>query len=164
MATLGKAAGVSGAFVAAQPEIIETLIQRARSYIYTTATPPLLAHTLSKSLGLIEREQWRREKLVQLIAALKQELQSLRWRLLPSITPIQPLIIGENDQAMEISSALRARGILVPAIRQPTVPQGAARLRISLCAAHTMEDVARLGKALRELDLRASRKLYLKIA
>jgi 8-amino-7-oxononanoate synthase len=164
MATLGKAAGVSGAFVAAQPEIIETLIQRARSYIYTTAAPPLLAHTLLKSLGLIEREQWRREKLVQLAAVLKQELQSLRWRLLPSTTPIQPLIIGENDQALEISTALRTRGILVPAIRQPTVPQGAARLRISLCASHTVEDVARLGKALRELDQPASRKLYSKIA
>jgi 8-amino-7-oxononanoate synthase len=164
MATLGKAAGVYGAFVAAQPEIIETLIQRARSYIYTTAAPPLLAHILSKSLRLIEREQWRREKLVQLAAALKQELQSLRWRLLPSTTPIQPLIIGENDQAVEISRALRARGILVPAIREPTVPPGAARLRISLCASHTLEDIARLGKVLRELDQRASRKLCSRIS
>lgn len=163
MATLGKAAGVYGAFVAAQPAIIEMLVQRARSYIYTTASPPLLAHTLSKSLGLIEREQWRRDKLVQLAAALRQELQSLRWRLLPSTTPIQPLIIGDNDQAVEISEALCSRGILVPAIREPTVPQGSARLRISLCASHTMEDVARLGTALRELDQRASRKLCSKI-
>ncbi|SEL48187.1 8-amino-7-oxononanoate synthase [Nitrosovibrio tenuis] len=152
MATLGKAAGVSGAFVAAQPEIIEALIQHARSYIYTTAAPPLLAHTLLKSLELIEEEEWRREKLVQLAAALKRELQSLRWRLLPSATPIQPLIIGENDQAVRISEALSASGILVPAIRPPTVPRGTARLRISLSASHTMEDVARLGEALRELD------------
>ena len=152
MATLGKAAGVFGAFVAAQAEVIETLIQHARSYIYTTAAPPLLSHALLKSLELIEREEWRREKLTQVTAALKQELQPLRWKLLPSATPIQPLIIGENDKALQLSEALRERGILVPAIRPPTVPSGSSRLRISLSATHTMEDVARLGAALRELD------------
>ena len=152
MATLGKAAGVFGAFVAAQAEVIETLIQHARSYIYTTAAPPLLSHALLKSLELIEREEWRREKLTQITAVLKQELQPLRWKLLPSATPIQPLIIGENDKALQLSEALRERGILVPAIRPPTVPQGGSRLRISLSASHTMEDVARLGAALRELD------------
>jgi 8-amino-7-oxononanoate synthase len=152
MATLGKAAGVSGAFVAAQAEVIETLIQHARSYIYTTAAPPLLSHALLKSLELIEREEWRHEKLTQITAALKQELQPLRWKLLPSATPIQPLIIGENDKALQLSEALRERGILVPAIRPPTVPSGSSRLRISLSATHTMEDVARLGAALRELD------------
>ena len=152
MATLGKAAGVSGAFIGAQPEIIETLIQQAKSYIYTTAAPPLLSHTLLKSLELIEKEEWRRERLMQLAAALKHELQSLRWRLLPSVSPIQPLVIGENGQAVEISEALRDKGILVPAIRPPTVPGGTARLRISLSASHTMEDVARLGEALKELD------------
>ncbi len=82
MATLGKAAGVFGAFVAAQPEVIETLIQHARSYIYTTASPPLLAHALMKSLDLVESEEWRRKKLIQLIAALKQALQPLRWKLI----------------------------------------------------------------------------------
>ncbi|MDN5836507.1 MAG: 8-amino-7-oxononanoate synthase [Nitrosospira sp.] len=152
MATLGKAAGVFGAFVAARPEVIETLIQHARSYIYTTATPPLLSHALLKSLELIEGEEWRREKLTQLTARLKDELQSLRWKLLPSTTPIQPLMIGDNDEALEISEALRERGILVPAIRPPTVPSGAARLRISLSASHDREDVARLGAALRTLD------------
>jgi 8-amino-7-oxononanoate synthase len=162
MATLGKAAGVFGAFVAAEMEIIETLVQYARSYIYTTAAPPLLSHALLTSLELIEREEWRRENLVRLIAALKQEMQSqsqsqshsqsLRWKLLPSDTAIQPLLIGESEKASQISDALRARGILVPAIRPPTVPQGAARLRISLSAMHRMEDVARLGTALRELD------------
>jgi 8-amino-7-oxononanoate synthase len=152
MATLGKAAGVFGAFVAARAEVIETLIQHARSYIYTTAAPPLLSHALLKSLELIEREEWRREKLTQITAALKQELQPLRWKLLPSATPIQPLIIGENDKALLLSEALRERGILVPAIRPPTVPQGGSRLRISLSASHTMEDVARLVAALRELD------------
>lgn len=152
MATLGKAAGVFGAFVAAQAEVIETLIQQARSYIYTTATPPLLSHALLKSLVLIENEEWRREKLAQLIAALKQELHPLRWKLLPSATPIQPLIIGENEKALRISEALRERGILVPAIRPPTVPQGASRLRISLSAAHKVEDIAHLATALKELD------------
>jgi 8-amino-7-oxononanoate synthase len=152
MATLGKAAGVFGAFVAAQPEIIETLIQHARSYIYTTAAPPLLSHTLLKSLELIEEEEWRREKLALLVERLKQELNPLRWRLLPSVTPIQPLVIGENDRAVGVSEALRDRGILVPAIRPPTVPQGAARLRISLSASHTMEDLARLGEALGEVS------------
>jgi 8-amino-7-oxononanoate synthase len=152
MATLGKAAGVFGAFIAAQPEIIETLIQRARSYIYTTATPPLLSHVLLESLELIEREEWRREKLAQLAARLIKELQSLRWKLLPSVTPIQPLIIGENDKALQISEALRERGLLVPAIRPPTVPQGSARLRISLSAAHDMDDIVRLAAVLRDLD------------
>jgi 8-amino-7-oxononanoate synthase len=152
MATLGKAAGVFGAFVAAETEIIETLVQYARSYIYTTAAPPLLSHALLTSLELIEREEWRRENLVQLTAALKQEMQSLRWKLLPSDTAIQPLLIGESGKASQVSAALRTYGILVPAIRPPTVPQGAARLRISLSATHGMEDVARLGKALRELD------------
>ncbi|SOD41289.1 8-amino-7-oxononanoate synthase [Nitrosovibrio sp. Nv4] len=152
MATLGKAAGVFGAFVAAQAEVIETLIQQARSYIYTTATPPLLSHALLKSLELIESEEWRREKLAQLIATLKQELHPLRWKLLPSATPIQPLIIGENEKALRISDALRERGILVPAIRSPTVPQGGSRLRISLSATHKMEDIARLATALKELD------------
>ncbi|SCY73723.1 8-amino-7-oxononanoate synthase [Nitrosospira sp. Nl5] len=152
MATLGKAAGVFGAFIAAQPEVIETIVQQARSYIYTTATPPLLSHVLLKSLELIEEEEWRREKLAQLAAQLIEEVRSLHWKLLPSSTPIQPLIIGENDKALRISEALRERGILVPAIRPPTVPQGSARLRISLSALHDMEDVARLTAALRDLD------------
>jgi len=152
MATLGKAAGVFGAFVAAQAEIIETLIQSARSYIYTTATPPLLSHALLRSLALIEQEEWRRERLSQLIGQLKQGLQSSRWKLLSSITPIQPLLIGSNDETLQLSEALRERGILVPAIRPPTVPQGTARLRISLSAAHSMADVRQLVAALKELD------------
>lgn len=151
MATLGKAAGVSGAFVAAQPDIIETLIQSARSYIYTTATPPALSHALLTSLRLIEQDEWRREALAQHIVQLKQSLQSLPWKLLPSDTPIQPLLIGGSAEAVRISQGLRERGILVPAIRPPTVPQGAARLRISLSAAHQPQDIARLTDALHEL-------------
>jgi len=152
MATLGKAAGVSGAFVAGQEEIIKILIQYARSYIYTTATPPLLSHAVLKSLALIEREEWRRKKLMQLIGRLKRELQSLRWRLLLSVTPIQPVIIGESSEVLQISNALRERGFLIPAIRPPTVPQGSARLRISLSASHSIEDVKQLAMVLRELE------------
>ncbi len=153
MATLGKAAGVFGAFVAAQPEVIEAFIQYARSYIYTTATPALLSHTLLKSLALIEQEEWRREQLRKLIAQLKSELQSLRWQLLPSNTPIQPLIVGESEAAVQISKALHEQGILVPAIRPPTVPEGMARMRISLSALHSEEDVKRLTTMLRDLAM-----------
>lgn len=151
MATLGKAAGVFGAFVAAQPEVIETLIQSARSYIYTTATPPLLAHALLTSLQLIEQDEWRREALQRHIAQLKRGLQSSPWQLLPSVTPIQPLLIGGSAEAVRIGEQLRERGILVPEIRPPTVPRGTARLRISLSATHRTEDIQRLVEALHEL-------------
>jgi 8-amino-7-oxononanoate synthase len=152
MATLGKAAGVSGAFVAGQEVVIETLIQYARSYIYTTAMPPLLSYTLLKSLVLIKREEWRRRKLIQLTEYLKKELQLLRWNLLPSDTPIQPVIIGGNSEVMQIRNALQERGILIPAIRPPTVPKNSARLRISLSAAHSTKDIERLATALKELE------------
>jgi 8-amino-7-oxononanoate synthase len=152
MGTLGKAAGVFGAFIAAQEEIIEMLVQRARSYIYTTATPPFLSHALLKSLELIAGSAWRREKLVQLIKLLKQECHPLRWKLLPSDTPIQPLVIGGNAKALQVSEALRQKGILVTAIRPPTVPEGTARLRISLSSSHDIEDVVQLAAALREID------------
>jgi 8-amino-7-oxononanoate synthase len=150
MATLGKAAGVSGAFVAASAVIIETLLQRARTYIYTTAAPPLLAHTLLASLELIAREEHRREHLRARITQLREGLAGLPWRLLPSQTPIQPVIIGDNAAVLALSARLAAQDILVPAIRPPTVPQGTARLRISLSADHSAEDVACLLAALRE--------------
>ncbi|GJL71538.1 MAG: 8-amino-7-oxononanoate synthase [Nitrosomonas sp.] len=152
MATLGKSAGVSGAFVAAQANVIETFIQYARSYIYTTAAPALLSHALRKSLTLIEQESWRRDKLQQNIASLKKGLKSLRWQLLPSQTPIQPLIVEENNKAIWLSDALRKRGILVPAIRPPTVPPGLARLRISLSTSHSSTDIDRLATTLWELS------------
>ncbi|MCW5574504.1 MAG: 8-amino-7-oxononanoate synthase [Burkholderiales bacterium] len=150
MATLGKAAGVSGAFVAGSETLIESLLQNARTYIYTTATPPLLAHALLTSLQIIQQEEWRRERLRELIRRLKQGLQDAPWRLLPSDTPIQPLLVGGNAEALALSARLAAQGLLVPAIRPPTVPQGTARLRISLSADHAMEDVDRLVAALRE--------------
>ncbi len=152
MATLGKAAGVFGAFVAGPVELTDYLVQRARSYIYTTATPPLLSAAIATSLRLIEGEAWRRERLRELIAALKQGLKLRRWRLMQSVTPIQPVIIGANQETLAVSEALRERGIWVPAIRPPTVPKGEARLRISLSAAHSLEDVAQLAAALNELE------------
>lgn len=152
MATLGKAAGVFGAFVAGSAELTDYLVQRARSYIYTTATPPLLSAALSASLRMIEGEAWRRERLRELIAALRQGLKLRRWRLMDSTTPIQPVIIGFNQETLAVSEALRERGIWVPAIRPPTVPKGEARLRISLSAAHSLEDVAQLAGALNELE------------
>lgn len=155
MATLGKAAGVFGAFVAAQAQVIETLIQSARSYIYTTATPPLLAQALMTSLKLIQQDEWRRNALTQNIVRLREALQSLPWKLLPSSTPIQPLLIGESTVAVCISQRLRERGILVPAIRPPTVPPNTARLRISLSAAHQPHDVLCLAEALHEIALQA---------
>jgi 8-amino-7-oxononanoate synthase len=149
--TLGKAVGVAGAFVAGSAEVVETVLQRARTYIYTTAGPALLAAAVEASLDLIQEEGWRRDRLRQLIQSLKQELREANVRLSPSDTPIQPLIIGGNSEALGVSETLRERGILVPAIRPPTVPEGTARLRISLSAAHAGEDVFRLSAALREM-------------
>jgi 8-amino-7-oxononanoate synthase len=152
MATLGKAAGVYGAFVAGARELVDLLLQRAHTYVYTTAPPPLLAHALLKSVELIERDTWRRSRLQTLIGILKTGLRESAWRLLPSDTPIQPLVIGGNSEALAVSRGLAARGLLVPAIRPPTVPRGTARLRISLSAAHGVEDVQRLTDALISLQ------------
>lgn len=154
MATLGKAAGVFGAFVAGPAVLVDYLMQRARTYIYTTAMPPPLAAALAASLRLAAEEAWRRKRLQELISSLRQRLKLRRWRLMDSATPIQPLIIGANAEALALSEALRSRGIWVPAIRPPTVPKGEARLRISLSAAHSFEDVARLATALNELESR----------
>ena len=149
--TLGKAAGVAGAFVAGSEQLIELLIQRARAYVYTTATPPAMAAALSKSLEIMQAEQWRRERLAALIERMNSA-QLRRWRLLSSPTAIQPLIVGDNAQTMALSQLLQTSGILVPAIRPPTVPKGTARLRISLSAAHALTDVDRLIEALRRAE------------
>ena len=151
MATLGKAAGVFGAFVAAEQVVIDTLINHARSYIYTTATPPALACALLESLQLIAQGDEGRAHLQRLIAQLQLGLKNFPWRLMPSATAIQPLLIGDNQVALNLSTALRERGIWVAAIRPPTVPQGTARLRITLSAAHSEADVTRLIEALHEL-------------
>lgn len=151
MGTLGKAAGVSGAFVAAEQVVIDTLVNHARSYIYTTAAPPALACALLESLCLIKQGDALRSHLARLVTRLRNGLADLPWKLMPSDTAIQPLLIGDNHLALQISEGLRERGIWVAAIRPPTVPQGTARLRITLSAAHTEGDVDRLTEALHEL-------------
>jgi 8-amino-7-oxononanoate synthase len=151
MGTLGKAAGVAGAFVAGDAGVLAWILQRARTYMFSTAHPPALAAATSASLALIAREDWRRERLQALAAQLRAGLAGLPWSLLPSATAIQPLIVGENAAARALSAALRAQGIWVPAICPPTVPKGTARLRISLSALHTSADVARLVAALTAL-------------
>ena len=151
MGTLGKAAGVAGAFAAGHELLIEWLLQRARTYVFTTAPPPMLSSALSASLAIVEREEWRRTRLVQLAAQLRDGLEGSGYRLLASETAIQPILVGSNEAALTLSAALRERGIWVPAIRPPTVPPGTARLRVSLSAAHTAEDVQRLVDALRTL-------------
>ncbi len=151
MGTLGKAAGVSGAFVAAEQVVIDTLVNHARSYVYTTASPPALAVALLQSLQLIEQGDPLREHLQRLITRLRSGLAGLPWQLMASSTAIQPLLIGDNQRALTLSDGLRERGIWVAAIRPPTVPQGTARLRITLSAAHSEGDVDRLIGALHEL-------------
>ena len=152
MGTLGKAAGVAGAFVAGSRDVIEWLINTSRSYIFTTGAPPLLAETLLAALDLIEHGDARRAHLAALIARFKAGLTLARWQLLPSDTPIQPLVIGDNHEALAVSRALDAEGLWVPAIRPPTVPKGAARLRVTLSAAHSLEQVDRLVATLNRLE------------
>ncbi|WP_133512744.1 8-amino-7-oxononanoate synthase [Candidatus Thiosymbion oneisti] len=149
--TLGKALGTAGAFVAGSRELIETLIQRARSYIFTTAPPPAIAVATRESLRIARRESWRRERLRTLIRRFRAGAAELDLPLLDSATPIQPLIAGTARQALSWSKRLETLGILVSAIRPPTVPEGSARLRITFSAAHTAEDVDRLLAALGSL-------------
>ena len=151
MATLGKAAGVSGAFIAAEQVVIDTLVNHAHSYVYTTATPPALSIALLQSLQLISQGDALRAHLHRLIAQLRSGMADLPWQLMPSETAIQPLLIGDNMQSLKLSEGLRERGIWVAAIRPPTVPQGTARLRITLSVAHTETDVDQLIGALHEL-------------
>lgn len=150
--TLGKAAGISGAFVAGEADVIEWLMQKARPYTFTTGAPPALAEALLASLALIEAGDSRRHHLASLIDLLRTELQLARWTLLPSRTPIQPILIGDNAEAIAVAGALWDEGLWVPAIRPPTVPQGTARLRVSLTAAHSADDVRRLASALNRLE------------
>jgi 8-amino-7-oxononanoate synthase len=155
--TLGKAAGVAGAFVAAHPTITHYLLQAARPYIFTTAAPPALAHALLSSLALMASEEGdaRRVHLLRLqarlrdgVAALLAAHPALTWQLLASDTPIQPLVVGDNATVMQLSAQLERLGLRVPGIRPPTVPGGTARLRITLCASHSEADIDRLLQAL----------------
>ena len=161
MATLGKAAGVAGAFVAGSDTLIEWLMQTTRSYIFATAAPALLASALRTSISLIEAGDDRRQHLQRLIAQLRTGLSAAlaghRWTLGASTTAIQPLVIGPNDEALAATEGLRQRGLWVPAIRPPTVAPGTARLRIALSAAHTPHDIDRLVAAIGELAARLPR-------
>jgi 8-amino-7-oxononanoate synthase len=152
--TLGKAAGVGGAFIAAHASVVELMIQRARPYIYTTAAPPALAHALLASLDIIEGEEGRerRAHLNKLIALFDDALTLERWQRPLSHTAIQPIVIGSNEEALQVASRLHAQGLWVPAIRPPTVAPGTSRLRVTLCASHTEADVAQLATALNELE------------
>jgi 8-amino-7-oxononanoate synthase len=154
MGTLSKAAGVGGAFVAAHASVIEWLVQRARSYIYTTAAAPALAHALLTSLDIIggDEGKQRRAHLQGLITQLRSGLTLQRWQHPQSDTAIQPLIIGANDESMAAAAALYEQRLWVPAIRPPTVPPGTARLRVTLSAAHTEEDVAQVVAAINTLE------------
>ncbi|WP_430317568.1 8-amino-7-oxononanoate synthase [Pseudomonas nitroreducens] len=161
--TLGKAFGTAGAFVAGSEELIETLIQFARPYIYTTSQPPAVACATLKSLELLRAESWRRDHLNALIARFRTGATAIGLRLMDSPTPIQPILIGGSAQAMALSAELRQRGILVGAIRPPTVPAGTARLRVTLSASHTEAQVDRLLVALAESWQRVSSSLLAEI-
>jgi 8-amino-7-oxononanoate synthase len=152
MATLGKAAGVAGAFVAGEKVVIEYLIQKANSYVYSTPAPPALSATLSESVRLIEEGDDLREHLQRLIAYLKANLKTTRWHLMPSDTAVQPLVVGGNHEVLALSEYLQNKGILVPAIRPPTVPVNTGRLRISLSAAHSLDDIKQLIAAIHQAE------------
>ncbi|WP_267226022.1 8-amino-7-oxononanoate synthase [Dyella silvae] len=154
MATLGKALGCSGAFVAGSAALIDGLVQSARTYIYTTAMPPALAAATLAAVTLAQTESWRRNKLHTLIARFRQGAAQLGLPLMPSPTAIQPLLLGDARMALDASEALERQGFLVTAIRPPTVPQGKARLRITLSAAHEEADVDRLLEALSGLPVK----------
>jgi 8-amino-7-oxononanoate synthase len=148
MATLGKALGCQGAFVAGSAGFIEGLTQSARTYVYTTAMPPAVAAAALAAVRVARTESWRREKLAALIRRFREGAAELGLPLLPSDTAIQPLLLGAAEAAMGAAGLLEERGFLVGAIRPPTVPAGKARLRITLSAAHEDEHVDRLLDAL----------------
>ncbi|MFZ6689709.1 8-amino-7-oxononanoate synthase [Undibacterium sp. SXout11W] len=154
MGTLGKAAGVGGAFVAAHETVIEWLIQKARAYIYTTAAAPALAHALLTSVDIISGAEGneRRAHLNKLIAMFSHGLNLQLWQLMPSITAVQPVVIGDNAAMLNIAGNLMDQGYWVGAIRPPTVPVGTARLRVTLSAAHTELQVHQLAQAVNRLD------------
>lgn len=141
MGTLGKAFGTAGAFVAASEEIIETLIQNARTYIFTTASPPALAEASRASLKLVQTETWRREHLSELIKQFRLAVTEMGFELMDSATPIQPILIGDSHDAMKMSRQLFDAGVHVGAIRPPTVAEGSARLRVTLSAEHSFEQL-----------------------
>lgn len=151
MATLGKALGGFGAFVAGSRELVSYLTNFARPYIYTTAMPPALAAAMRESLRIVREEAWRRQRLHMLIRRFRQGVLAQGWPIMPSDTAIQPILLGEESTALNISQALAERGFWVTAIRPPTVPVGQSRLRITLTAAHAESDIDALLSALSDL-------------
>jgi len=149
--TLGKAFGTAGAFVAGSEELIETLIQKSRSYIFTTAMPAAVAAATRESLKIIKEENWRREKLQSLISQFRKGASELGLSLIDSISPIQPVIIGSGKKTVSLSEKLLEKNILISAIRPPTVAEGTSRLRVTFSAMHTEKHVEHLLTALREL-------------
>ena len=158
--TLGKAAGVSGAFVCAQDSFIEWLIQKGRPYIYSTATPPAIAHTLLKSLEIIESDEGvkRRTQLNQLIKIWQDEMIFSEWKKVSSCTPIQPVILGSNASALMAAKLLDEAGYWIPAIRPPTVAPGSARLRITFSANHSADDLYKLIATLNRVEREVHQK------
>lgn len=152
MATLGKAIGTFGAFVAGSDDLIEYLTSKARTFCFTTATPPLLAAATLAALDVIAREPERQQQLQANIAQLRVGLQAQGWQLVESQTAIQPIIVGDATRALALSQRLADQGILAVAIRPPTVPQGTSRLRVTLSAAHTAEHVGRLVEVMAEFN------------
>lgn len=149
--TFGKAFGTSGAFVAGSEIMIETLIQKARTYIYTTALPPAIAAATRVSLQRVQQDDWRRERLKNLVARFQLGAKQLGLTLMPSKSAIQPIILGDSDKAMQASEFLLQQGLWVSAIRPPTVPQGSARLRITFSASHTEQHIDKLLTALERM-------------
>ena len=158
--TLGKAAGVSGAFVCAQDSFIEWLVQKGRPYIYSTATPPAIAHTLLKSLEIIESDEGakRRTQLNQLIKIWQDEMIFSEWKKVSSCTPIQPVILGSNANALMAAKLLDEAGYWIPAIRPPTVAPGSARLRITFSANHSVDDLRKLIATLKRIEQEVHQK------
>lgn len=152
MGTLGKALGTAGAFVAADDTVIDTLIQSARSYVYTTAQPDAIAAATLAALDCLQRDNWRHDQLQTLIQRFRQGAEQLGLQLMPSATPIQPVVIGDSAKAVRVGEQLEQQGILAGVIRPPTVPRNSARLRITLSAAHTEQDIDRLLSALEQSD------------
>ena len=152
--TLSKAAGVSGAFICAQADFIEWLIQKGRPYIYSTATPPAIAHALLKSLEIIESDEGkqRRIHLHRLITIWQKEMHFSKWEKMSSYTAIQPLILGSNANALMTAKLLDDVGYWIPAIRPPTVPVGSSRLRITFSANHSEDDLRALINTLQLIE------------
>ncbi len=138
--------------MAGEESLIELLIQKARSYVYSTAMPAAIAVATMKSVEIVKKEQWRREHLTDLINIFRDGARSLGFQISDSISPIQPLLLGNPERAMKLSSVLEDAGILISAIRPPTVPEGTSRLRITLTAAHTIGNIEKLLESLRKAD------------